>query len=291
VWVHDLKTGKTQLASKANGSPGDRGAAYPTLSGDGRFVAFESTSTNFPGGDGSNSLVYVRDMKRGKLILVSKTNGGGFPAYGQIYGQVLSSDGRFAVFYSKDPDLPRGDGSTNHIYRRDLDTGHTALVDRTPNGHVANDRGSEPSISGSGRFVAFESYATNLPGGDGLEQVFLRDMRGGGTKLVSRNRAGHAQGTDAYLGHPSGNGRFVAFESDGSNLPGGDGSTAQIYVRDVRDRKTILLSRAGNGDPGNAYANYPSISLDGHWAAFYSGATNLGGNPLYANAFRAGPIG
>jgi Tol biopolymer transport system component len=83
----------------------------------------------------------------------------------------------------------------------------------------------------------------------------------------------------------------VAFYADGSNLPGGDGSTDEIYVRDLHKGTTSLVSRAANLDPANAYAEYPSISLDGRWVEFYSGATNLGGNPSTQTVFRAGPIG
>ncbi len=59
----------------------------------------------------------------------------------------------------------------------------------------------------------------------------------------------------------------------------------------MREGTTRLISKTADGDPANAYAEYPSISLDGRWALFYSGATNLGGNPSNQNVFRAGPIG
>ena len=91
--------------------------------------------------------------------------------------------------------------------------------------------------------------------------------------------------------HASGDGRYVTFYADGSNLPGGDGSTDQIYLRDLQKGTTILLSKAGNGQPGNDYSEYPSISEDGHWVEFYGNATNLGGNPSNQNVFRVGPIG
>ncbi len=97
---------------------------------------------------------------------------------------------------------------------------------------------------------------------------------------------------DAYYPHPSGDGRKVVFVSDGMNLLGvHDGSTVEIYVRDLRRRKTRLLSRAGNGDPADDSSDYPTVARDGRFAAFDSLADNLGGNDTYSNAFRAGPIG
>jgi hypothetical protein len=116
-------------------------------------------------------------------------------------------------------------------------------------------------------------------------------VEGGKTTLASRNSAGDRTDGEAYNGHVSGNGRYVVFQASANNLPGGDGVTDQIYGRDIRERRTRLLSRASDGGPADADAIYPSISLDGRWAAFNSAADNLGGNTSYNNAFRSGPIG
>ena len=293
VWVHDLKTGTTRLASRANnGDPATGGnSAYPSLSGDGRFVAFESYASNLPGAEASTDLVYIRDLKEGKTLVGSRT-GAGSSAFGDVYGQPLSSDGRRLAFFANDADLPHGGDGFDHVYVRDRGSGNVRLVDRTSNGTVANGESDDVSISGGGRFVAFDSEANNLPGGSGPgEQSYLRDLKRGKTKLVSQSSAGQPQDGYAYYPHVSGDGRYVAFYADGSNLPGGDGSTDQIYLRDMRKGKTRLISKAADGDPANAYAEYPSVSLDGRWVLFYSGATNLGGNPSNQNVFRAGPIG
>ncbi len=293
VWVHDLKTGTTRLASRANnGDPGTGGnSAYPSLSGDGRLVIFESYASNLPGASSNTDLVYIRDLKRGKTLVGSRT-GAGAPAFGDVYGQPLSSNGSRLAFFALDADLPHGGDGFTHVYVRDRQSGDVRLVDRTSSGTVANGEGDDVSISGGGRFVAFDSGANNLPGGSGPgKQSYLRDLRLGKTRLVSQSSAGQPQNGYSYYPHVSGDGRYVAFYANGSNLPGGDGSTDQIYVRDVREGTTRLISKTADGDPANAYAEYPSISLDGRWALFYSGATNLGGNPSNQNVFRAGPIG
>jgi len=290
VWIHDLKTGKTSLISKANnGDPGDGESNYPSVSASGRYVVFASASSNLPGGDGSNDYTYVRDVKKGRTILVSRTRGGD-PAQGDVFGQSISANGRWVIFESDDTTLPAGDG-TEHIYRRDLKTGTTTLVDRKANGIPANGQSYYPSISGDGSWVGFDSGATNLPGGNGSNrQAYLRDMDTGKLRLVSRNNQGDPQDQEAFYPHPSGSGRYVAFEAVATNLPGGDGSTDQIYVRDMRRGKTRLLSEADNGDPANAAIEYPTISLDGRFAAFDTGADNLGGNASFNNAFRTAPI-
>jgi TolB protein len=291
VWIHDRHTGKTRLVARANnGDPGNGFSGYPSVSASGRYVIFQSSTDNLPAGDGTNTYTYIRDVKRGKTILVSRTNAGN-PAYGDLFGQSISSDGRRAIFESQDPDLPAGDGSTEHIYLRNLDAHRTVLIDRRSNGQPANGSSYYPSISGNGSFVGFDSPAANLPGGDGSDrQAYVRNVNTRKTRLVSRNSQGEPQDVDAFYPHPSGNGRYVAFEATGSNLPGGDGSTDQIYVRAVRKGKTFLLSKSGGGDPADAATEYPTISLDARFAAFDTDADNLGGNTSYRNAFRAGPI-
>jgi hypothetical protein len=292
VWVHDLQSGTTRLASAGpNGAAGTSSSLYPSLSGDGRFIVFQSNAANLPFGDGIHTFAYIRDTTQGKTVLASRTQAGA-PAFGFVYGQPLSSDGRLVAFSSNDTALPLGNASMTHVYLRNRSTGAVTLIDRANSGKVANGSSTDVSISGDGRFVAFDSAASNLPGGTGPgEQSYVRDLEHGKTLLVSRNSAGVPQNGTSYYPHLSGNGRYVAFEANGSNLARGDGSTDQVYVRDTQQGKTTLLSRAPNGNAANAYVDYPSISQDGRWVEFYSGATNLGGNPSQPNVFRAGPIG
>lgn len=293
VWIHDRRTGATRLVSKGSGGgAGDGSSTYASVSADGRFVAFRSFSSNLPGGDGVNSFVYLRDMRRGRTILISRTATGA-PASGLVYGQSVSSDGRRVVFISRDADLPGGDGSTDHVYLRDLRRARTTLLDRTSGGKVANGYSTQPSISGNGRFVAFESVAKNLGASPLREQVFLRDLTRGKTTLVSRNSAGRKANGNAFLGHPSASGRSVAFSATATNLRQGDAKWPRIYVRDLTRGRTLLVSRRNDGAPVDGYFDYPSISADGSWVSFYGGVfsgPSLGGNPAFTNAFRFGPI-
>ncbi|MFN8161383.1 MAG: hypothetical protein U0R52_10130 [Solirubrobacterales bacterium] len=291
VWIHDRRTGLTRLVSRANdGSPGDGESNYPSVSADGRMVVFASSSSNLPGGDGSNSFTYVRDLSRGRTILVSRTNGGA-PAFGDVFGRSISASGRRVIFESADSDLPPKDG-VEHVYLRDLRTGRTTLVDRNSKGVPASGDSNYPSISDDGSWVGFDSRATNLPGGDGSDrQAYVRNIDRGRTILVSRNSKGAPQDEDAFYPHPAGSGRYVAFEATGTNLPGGDGSTDQIYVRDTHRERTFLLSKSASGDPADAATEYPSLSSDGRFAVFDTEADNLGEDTSHNNVFRVGPIG
>jgi Tol biopolymer transport system component len=289
VWVRDRKLGETRLVSKTSGGKPAAGgdSVEPTVSANGRYVVFASEATNFPGGIGG---IFVRDMKRSKTIRASRTSGGE-GAYGFLCGQSISSDGSRVVFRSDDPDLPGANGY-DHIYLRNLDRGRTTLIDRRTDGQVGSGGNADcPSISGNGRFVAFKSYATNLPAVTAPDsQQFLRDTKLGRLILVSRNNAGKPQDGSALYGQPSGDGRYVTFQASATNLPGSSPSYDQAYVRDRKLGTTHLLSRAANGDPADDTSDTVSISRNGHWAAFESPATNLGGDPTHYNVFRAGRI-
>jgi TolB protein len=294
VWIHDRRTGQTKLVSKTNdGQPGTGGdSVEPKLSADGRYVSFVSEADNLSSGGGDVPRIYVRDVKLHETRLVSRTNAGK-PVSGFGGGQSISGDGSRVVFASPDPKLPPDDGF-RHIYVRDLDQSRTRILDRTSNEELGQGDAGEPSISADGRFVAFNSEASNFPGVTPPDaQEFLRDTELGTLRLVSRNNSGQPSDGDGLYGQPSGNGRFVTFQAQATNLPGSDPIYEQAYVRDMRTETTRLLSGlSGGGDDvvANDDSGYTSISRDGRWASFESVATNLGGDPTHYQAFRAGPI-
>ena len=143
-----------------------------------------------------------------------------------------------------------------------------------------------PSISGSGRFTVFETSAANLVPGDtnGESDVFVRDSKSGRTERVSL-RSNGAQG-NSWSGYAavSGNGRFVAFTAEASNLVQGDTNGVQdVFVHDRRTDTTTRISVNSRGRQGNDDSAYPSISATGRYVVFSSGATNL--VPTDANGF------
>jgi Tol biopolymer transport system component len=288
VWLTDLKTGKTHMVSLTkNGKPADDDAYNAVPSANGQFVAFESRAANLPQGDGTNPHVYVRDLKHGKTILASR-NSNGDPVNGEIYGQSISANGRLVALTSDDPSLAKRT-TIDHAYVKNLKSGKLTALDRAPGGGLGDDSARNPSMAPNGRFVAFGSFAGNLPGGNGNDlRAYVFDLRTGKLKLAAKNASGDpVQASSPRL---SGDGKLLVFESFDSTLPGNDGVIYQVYARRLDTGKIRLLSKAPNGDSGNADDYYPSVSRDGRFAAFEGYATNLGGNPTYTEGFRAGPL-
>ena len=146
-------------------------------------------------------------------------------------------------------------------------------------GAPAHDDCGEPSISANGRYVAFASKARNLSSADvnGVEDVFVRDLKTGRTVLVSRASGPHGAGGQGDSSHPSisTNGRYVAFTSYSNNLgPHDDGRVPDVFVRDMKTGRVVLVSGSSGGS-ANGPSGDPAISGDGRYVAFDSKASNL----------------
>ena len=179
------------------------------------------------------------------------------------------------------------DDRFTNVYVRDRALNITTLVSRAdgPAGAGGNGSSEEPSISADGRWVAFQSAATNLVLGvtEGVEHVYVRDLLTGTTRLVDRadGDGGAIANDDSF--DPSiavlGGQPVVAFSSVADNLDGATGGFIQVYVRqESLDDTTMVSRRDGSSNPnaaGNGSSSNPSISTDGAVVAFQSGATNL----------------
>jgi len=282
--------GETLLVSRANGPSGvgaDDDSSRASISADGRFVAFYSEADNLSADDNDNvTNVFVRDMQLGTTTLVSRADGAaGAGGDDYSFNPTISADGRFVAFYSSADNLSADDdNNVVNVFLRDTQLGTTTLVSRAdgPAGAGGDDSSFDPTISADGRFVAFESDADNLSADDNnnVTNVFVRDTQLGTTTLVSRADGVAGAGADDGAVNPkiSADGRFVAFESRANNLSSDDlDFVSDVFVRDTRLGTTTLVSRADG--PAGAGANYPSgsptISADGRFVAFQSGAFNL----------------
>jgi Tol biopolymer transport system component len=186
VFVRDLTSGVTTLVSRAAGAfgaAGDGDSFEPSLSGDGRFVAFSSRADNLSvEDDDSPEDVFVRDLAVNATVLVSRASGGGGAAGdADSFAASISSDGSQVAFNSEARNLSAEDGDgTTDVFVRDLPTGLTTLASRAagPLGAAADDNAFTPEISGDGWYVAFHSAADNLSGEDlnGFANVFRRDV-------------------------------------------------------------------------------------------------------------------
>lgn len=280
VFVHDRLTGQTTMVSLSSaGVRGDGSSTSPDISADGRFVAFHSDAGNLVSND-TNEIedVFVHDQQTGQTIRISVsstgTQGNDVSAY-----PAISADGRFVAFGSKANNLVAGDtNNENDIFVHDRQTGQTTRVSVSSTGTQGNDLSGNPGISADGRYVVFESLATNLVGGDtnGKWDVFVHDRQTGQTRRVSVGSTG-AQGNGGSAGASiSGDGRYITFYSASSNLVPGDSNIWEdIFVHDQLTGQTNRISVATNGGSGNGGAFQPVISGDGRVVAFESEASNL----------------
>jgi len=282
---------KTKLVSRSNsGDPASGGSSTPgAITPNARWVAFDSYATNLPGASTTYNQVYVRDRKTGKTKLVSKSNSGDPADGGGSYDPSITDDGRFVGFESSATNLPGSVPPYDQVYVRDLKTGKTKLISQTTGGDPATGGYSDDaSLSADGRLVAFESESTNLPGSISPEdQTYLRDLKAGTTKLLSKTTGGTPADSESEDPAISPNGAVVAFESDAANLPGGSGTYIQSYVRDLRGGRTLLVSRNTAGTPANDDSENVTVSGNGRFVGFYSYATNLPGSigPTYAQVY------
>jgi hypothetical protein len=205
----------------------------------------------------------------------------GAQANGWSRRDAITADGRYVAFMSDASNLVSGDtNGTQDIFVRDRQTGLTTRVSVDSAGIEANAGSDAPAISNNGRYVAFSSYASNLVSGDtnGLIDIFVHDTQTGETTRVSIGTGGvEANGESSeYNVSISGDGRYVTFYSDASNLVNGDTNNAQdVFVHDRQTGVTTRASVASNGAEGNGSSGDPNISGDGRYVTFSSAATNL----------------
>jgi len=279
VFVHDQLTGQTTCVSVSSaGVMGDEASFDPSISDDGRFVAFLSKSGNLvPGGVQHTTCAYVHDRLTGQTRMASLTSQGGYA--GGCTETGISGDGRWVVFGSWAPGVVPGDtNGDDDVFVHDLLQGTTTRVSVDSSGAQSNNSSFFPTISADGRFVCFSSGATNLTPNDlnGYHDAFVHDRLTGVTTMVSVDSQG-MQG-NSYVNSPviSGNGRFVAFVGNSDNLvPGDTNRTRDVFVHDSVTGETTRPSVSSAGVEANNDSSYPSLSADGRFVAFHSEATNL----------------
>jgi Tol biopolymer transport system component len=234
VYLRDLVNNVTEYISLPyDGSVGTSGGAYPAITPNGRYVVFESTSTNIvPGDTNGASDIFLRDRELGTTTRLSVSSTGEQGDAGSFYPSI-SDDGRFVAFESLATNLVADD--TNGVYDiflHDRATGQTRRVNVSTLGEQANGLSRAPCLSADGGVVAFYSEATNLVPGDvnGVDDVFLHHWGTGQTVLVSTSAAGVQANADCHLACVSTDASVVAFTSDATNLVPGAGGAWNIFA-------------------------------------------------------------
>jgi hypothetical protein len=277
------------LALASVNSSGTRGNGTtnltPSISGDGRKIAFYSDSTNLVTGDTNGTAdIFVRDIVSVTTTLVSVSITGTVANDFVTVFPAISDNGRFVAFASAASNLVSGDTNTcaSHptsghcpdVFVRDLQTNTTVRVSVSSANGQADGESANPAISADGRYVVFESAATNLVTGDtnDLKDIFLRDRDADNdgifdeagavsTTRVSVATAGtQAVGGESFTSAISANGQIVAFGSLATNLVGSDNNTVtDVFVRDLNASTTTRVSVSSAGLQGNDFSGQPKL--------------------------------
>ena len=280
VFVFDRETGSTSRVSVfSDGSQANGYSDDPSISGDGRYVSFRSGASSLVSGDSNGrSDVFVHDRVSGATSRVSVSTAG-VQASGDSSAPAVSGDGRYVAFESGASDLVSGDSNgRSDVFVHDRVSGATSRVSVSTAGVQASGDSSAPAVSGDGRYVAFESGASDLVSGDsnGRSDVFVHDRVSGATSRVSVSTAGMQASGNSSAPAVSGDGRYVAYESGAPDLLAGDTNGAEdVFLHDRTAGTTSRLSVSTDGAQGTSDSSAPAIDDDGRSVAFQSNAANL----------------
>ena len=286
--VQPLQVERVSVAS--DGTEANEDSSIPSISADGRFLAYSSLASNLVPGDTNDAVdVFVFDRQTDTTTRVSVASDGTEANEGSKMGDdilrvSITADGRFVAYASQSSNLVPGDtNDTGDIFVFDRQTGTTTRVSVASDGTEANDSSRQPTITADGRFLAYSSLASNLVPGDtnNTSDIFLFDRQTGTTTLVSVASDGTA--SNGYSNTPSisADGRFVTYTSDAFNLVPGDTNEGIIRFEDVFvfDRQTnttelVSVSRDGTEQDGHSGGNV-KMSADGRFVVYTSSDSNL----------------
>lgn len=276
----------TMVSVASDGTQGNYYSYQPSITNDGRYIAFVSYANNLvPEDTNETDDIFLRDRLEGSTIRVNVTNEGE-QANALSYQPAITGDGRYITFTSFADNLVPGDTNNSFdVFVRDLQTGTISIVSIASDGTLGNAGSGAPAISSDGRYVAFSSSADNLVPGDtnNSSDIFVHDLQTGTTELISSFPDFEGFPSSSSSPTISGDGRYVAFTyySDYTEAE-------QIYLYDRQTGENKLIS----APVGNISAQYdssrdPVITEDGRYIAFQSWSDVLieGGNIYASNIF------
>ncbi|MEU7909244.1 hypothetical protein [Actinoplanes sp. NPDC049118] len=284
IYLVDVEDGTIDRISETpNGRPGNGPSLSPSISADGRYVAFTTSAPDLiPGAVDEFPRpqdVVLYDRTTQKITLVSVATDG-TPSR-QSSDASLSDNGRYVAFTSLSNGLVHDDfNMVNDIFVRDLVAGTTVRASLSDNDHEVGTRSDHGQVSDDGRYVTFWSadrllVRVGIGFGSG---VFMRDLQTGTTRLVSTSSDGVPGQSSGE--HPSvtADGRHVVFDSHDANLVAGDTNGARdVFRKDLQTGTTTLVSRSSNGTQGDrgSILWFGGITPNGKIVTYMSDATNL----------------
>lgn len=253
----------------------------PSVSADGRYIAFQSYESNLVENDTNRKQdIYRYDTYTKTFIRVSVKDDESEVYNGYSSNPSISADGRYVAFLSDADDFsPEDTDILSDVYVRDIENGTTTLASVSTNGDKSDGYCLNPKISPDGSFVVFTCRSSaQILHSDDLNQVgdvFIRMLKEGKTELVSY-RSGVVADGESWVSSISGNGRIIAFSSVATNLVDGDSNGASdAFIYDIQTGQIELVSRNSEGDPALGDSLAGDLSYDGNIVGIYSYATNL----------------
>ncbi|MEM6688880.1 MAG: SdrD B-like domain-containing protein, partial [Planctomycetota bacterium] len=279
-WIQTFPVDSIRRISLDQSGQQSNGASErPALSATGRYVAFSSLASNLvPNDTNSQRDIFVKDTVTGDVerVSISVT---GEQANGPSYSPAISADGNVIAFRSLADNLVQDDRNVaSDIFVHDRRTGVTRRVSVNLDLDEGNENSFAPSISNDGRFIAYESTASNLVPGDTnrVADIFVADLFTGLTERVSIASGGTQSDRASYQPSISGDGQYVVFTSASQSFDDRDREIdLDVYAFDRSRDELTLVSKNVSGEAGNGDSYDPSISADGSTIAFASSANNL----------------
>lgn len=267
-----LVTGNADGTAQATNNGNETYSQDASVSNDGRFVVFQTTSSSLVPGDTNNySDIYLRDMASNNTYIVSVTPTGGL-ANSSSSDPAMTPDEHYVVYSSSASNLVENDDFGHDIFRTDLNTGVTRKVNTTAEG-VAVDGAFHAQISADGRYVVFESTATGLVpmAGDSsiISKVFVKDMKTGGVAVASIDTNGQVNNKSAYAPQISDDGQFIVFTTASALVSGDSNGINDVY------RVTNPVYGMGSNLANDVFTDSPEVETwngaDGLDTVVYSG--------------------
>lgn len=283
IFVRDRQLDTTERISVGSaGNEANADCLTSSVSTDGRFVVYLSSANNLVAGDTNGAVdVFVRDTLNDTTERVSVDSSGNQANGNSVLAPrpSISTDGSLVVFASEASNLVPGDTNGEiDIFVRNTVSGTTTRVSVDSIGTQANGRSGSPVISADGKFVCFDSEASNLVPGDtnNAFDIFVHELSTGTTTRVSVDSLGNQADKASFEPSISSTGGDVSFQSNATNLISGDtNGLLDVYKHDRTTGRTTLISVPAGGGESNNFSRASSVSFDGSYVVFESRANNL----------------